>query len=57
MNDTRLTIENCRKLLGDEDLIDERVVEIRDALYSIAESVFDKHKNTGYTPDIGYNSQ
>jgi hypothetical protein len=43
MDNTKLTIKDCRKFLGDETLTDEKVEEIRDALYSLVESVFDKN--------------
>jgi hypothetical protein len=43
MDNTKLTIKDCRKYLNDETLTDEKVEQIRDALYVIVESVFDKY--------------
>lgn len=38
-----LTIEECRKHLRDDrDLTDEQVLELRDALYHLIETVWDE---------------
>ncbi|MCA9356808.1 hypothetical protein H6784_04880 [Candidatus Nomurabacteria bacterium] len=42
-----LSIEECRQHLNDPELTDEKVEEIRDVLYSFAESALDKHLFSG----------
>lgn len=43
-----LSLEDCREYLP--DVPDERVIEIRDLLYSFAEDVLDKHLFSGSVP-------
>lgn len=40
-----LTVEECRKKLGErgEDLSDEEIIQLRDAVYQVAETVIDDH--------------
>lgn len=42
-----LSIEECKKHLKDVELTDEKIGEIRDVLYSFAESALDKHLFSG----------
>ncbi|MCX6739571.1 MAG: hypothetical protein NT098_06025 [Candidatus Parcubacteria bacterium] len=44
MGNDKITIEECRKCIGDTNLPDETVAEIRDAIYALTESVFDKYE-------------
>lgn len=37
-----ISIEQCKKHIGETHLSDSEVVEIRDAIYALVESVFDK---------------
>jgi len=41
-----LSIEQCRKLIGDKTLSDKEVEEIRDELYVLANLAFDHWKET-----------
>ena len=41
-----LSIEECKKLLGDDTLSDDEVCEIRNALYSLSEKVIGRHYDT-----------
>jgi hypothetical protein len=43
-----LSLEKCRQYLPDEP--DERIVAIRDLLYSFAEDALDKHLFSGSVP-------
>lgn len=38
-----ISVEECRKILGDTDLTDAQIIELRNALYGLSESVLDKH--------------
>lgn len=41
-----LTLDECKKYLGNE-LSDEAIVAVRDAIYSLAEDALDKHLFSG----------
>ena len=52
-----LSLNECKKYIGNE-LSDEKIIEVRDVLYSFAEDVLDKHlfsgsvhKNSGHEKD------
>jgi len=48
-----LTIGECRKIIQDTDgLGDERIEEIRDALYGLVEHVFDEAINKAHIDSI-----
>lgn len=51
-----LSLEECKKYIGD-DLSDEKIIEIRDVLYSFAESALDKHLFGGSVPVSGHENQ
>mgnify|MGYP006268359017 CR=1 FL=1 len=50
---TMLSLEECKKYVGD-DLSDEKIIELRDVLYSFAESALDKHLFGGSVPVSGH---
>ena len=46
-----LSLEECRKILGVSaaEMTDEQLIEVRDSLYSLCESVLDKHFGNAVT--------
>lgn len=38
-----LTIDECRKILGDADLTDEQIEEMRNSLYCLSEHFINKY--------------
>ena len=51
-----LSIEECRQHLNDDELTDKKIEEIRDVLYSFAESALDKHLFRG-SVSLQYNGE
>lgn len=51
-----LTLDECKKYLGNE-LSDEDIVAVRDAIYSLAEDALDKHLFGGSVSISGHEKE